>query len=408
MKKSFLIIGLVLILAIGAFVTLQFANRKPTVPVARVARGVFEDTVTTNGRVEPSVWTSARAEREGLILTVPVTKGQQVAQGTPLAILDSREAQADLSTAQARIDEAKSLIATLESGGRQREIVEINEAVKQRRADQSRLEKEVAAAQRLLSKNAATRDEVRVLTDRLDALKLEISSLEAKKPVLVSPADLTSARARLREAEAAATLARRRIELSTVRSPIAGTIYQLDVKPGAYVAPGALIANIGNISTLKVLVYVDEPELGRVARNMPVSITWDALEGRKWTGHVDKLPSQVVPLGTRQVGEVECLIENSGGELLPGTNVNIKVLTRQQTGALLIPKEALRQLNGATGAYKVVDGKLQFVKLTLGTSNVTAAVVTGGLSEGDTIVLGPDAGLKDGLPVEVETSTPKG
>lgn len=408
MKRTFFLIVFVVLLIAGGVFTFQLASRKPTVPVARIALGPFEDQVTTNGRVEPSAWASARAEREGLILSVPVVKGQMVAKGAPLAVLDSREAQADLATAQARIEEARSLIATLEAGGRRRELVDIEESLKQRRADQARLEKELAAAQRLLAKNAATREEVRVLSDRLDALKLEIEAIAAKKPALVSPADLVSARARLREAESAATLARRRIELSTINAPVAGMVYQLDAKPGTYVAPGALIANVGTISSVKVLVYVDEPELGRVSRGMPVEITWDALEGRKWKGAVDKTPTQIIPLGTRQVGEVECLIDNSSGELLPGTNVNIHILTRQQANALLIPKEGLRQVNGVTGAYKLVDGKLQFVKVTLGASNVTNAIVTSGLSQGDMIVLGPDAGLHEGLAVDTEAPKPKG
>ena len=93
------LLGLLIVAAI--FVGWRMSGEIPRVPTYRVARGTFEDQVTTNGRVEPSDWASARAEREGLLITVPVVKGQQVAKGAPLAILDTKDAQADLSSANA-------------------------------------------------------------------------------------------------------------------------------------------------------------------------------------------------------------------------------------------------------------------------------------------------------------------
>src|SRR5208282_4928277 len=99
-----------------------------------------------------------------------------------------------------------------------------------------------------------------------------------------------------------------------------------------------------------------EPDLGRVARSMPVAITWDALPGKQWKGTVDRTPTQIVALGTRQVGEVLCLIDNREGELLPGTNVNVEILSKLVNGALTIPKEAIQHQDGQTGVF-VLNGQ---------------------------------------------------
>ena len=80
---------------------------------------------------------------------------------------------------------------------------------------------------------------------------------------------------------------------------------------------------IGKLERVRVNVYVDEPDLGRVTRGLPVSIAWDALPGRSWKGEVDKTPTQVEALGSRQVGQVICVIENPNRDLLPGTNVTL-------------------------------------------------------------------------------------
>ncbi|WP_031498544.1 efflux RND transporter periplasmic adaptor subunit [Bryobacter aggregatus] len=392
------LLGLLVILA--AVVAWQLNRETPRVPTQRLARGVFEDQVTTNGRVEPSEWASARAEREGLIIQVPVTKGQRVSKGTPLAILDSKDAQADLASAVARIEEARSSIQTLEDGGRKRDLVEIEEGLKQRQAEKSQAEKDLAVAERLAARNAGTQEDVRNLKDKIELITLQIAALNARRPALVGASDLVSAKARLREAQSAAELARRRIELSTVRSPGDGVVYQLDAKVGSYVNPGALVANVGEVSTLKVLVFVDEPELGRVHQNMPVSITWDALEGKTWRGHVDKVPTQIVPLGTRQVGEVECRIANANGDLLPGTNVNVTVQTRKQEGVLLVPKEAIRNRDGEAGVWVVQNGALHWKKVETGAGNITNAIVLQGLQEGEVVVLGPETNLKAGAKVK--------
>ena len=112
---------------------------------------------------------------------------------------------------------------------------------------------------------------------------------------------------------------------------------------------GDLIANVGRMDRLRVRVYVDEPELGRVAVGQPVTITWDALPGRQWHGQVDKKPITVQALGSRQVGEVICSIANDERALIPGTNVNAEIRTAVVENALVVPKETLR--HDSSGDY---------------------------------------------------------
>lgn len=394
MKRfGLLVLGLLIITIV--VVGWRFSSEIPHIPTHRMARGTFEDQLTTNGRLEPSEWASARAEREGLLVAVPVLKGQQVVKGATLAIFDAKDAQADLASATARVDEATATIKTLQSGGRRRDLVDIEESLKQRRAEKSQAEKDLAVAERLVARNAGTLDEVRSLKDKIELIQLQISGLDARRPALVGESELSSARARLREAQSAAELARRRIELSTVRSPASGVVYQLDAKVGTYVSPGALIANVGQVETLKVLVFVDEPELGRVSKGMPVTITWDALEAKRWTGKIEKIPTQVVALGTRQVGEVECRIDNPGAILLPGTNVNVIVQIRKQEGVLLVPKEAVRNRDGI-GVFILENGTLAWRKVEVAGGNITSSIVVSGLKEGDVVALGPEAVLKPG------------
>jgi len=134
---------------------------------------------------------------------------------------------------------------------------------------------------------------------------------------------------------------------------------------------------------------------------MPVVITWDALPERQWKGDVDKTATQVVALGTRQVGEVACVIQNPDRDLLPGTNVNVEIRAQAVANALTVPKEAVRRLAGQPGVYVLTDDHVAWKKVTLGIANITRVQVDG-VNEGDAIAVASDKPLKDGMQVTPE------
>ncbi len=150
------------------------------------------------------------------------------------------------------------------------------------------------------------------------------------------------------------------------------------------------------LDRVQVSVYVDEPELGRVSPGQPVTITWDALPGKEWTGSVGKMPASIETLGTRQVGEVICTIRNPGRELAPGANVNAAIRTAVAKDALVLPKEALRRDNEGSFVYVLQDGAIARRAVTTGTSSITRVEIASGLREGEPVALASDPPLAPG------------
>ena len=204
------------------------------------------------------------------------------------------------------------------------------------------------------------------------------------------------AQARLKEAQSALELTRRKIAETIIRAPMAGVLYSLPIRLGTYLNQGDLVASIGRLDRMRVRVYVDEPELGRVAVGLPVTISWSALPGKQWRGTVEQMPAQVAPLGTRQVGEVLCTIENPDEELKPGTNVDAEIRSSTVEGALTIPKEALRRESTGTGVFILQGETVAWRNVKTGISSVTRVQITEGLSEGDAVALPSERGLRAG------------
>src|ERR1700728_1388455 len=101
-----------------------------------------------------------------------------------------------------------------------------------------------------------------------------------------------------------------------------------------------------DLSKLQVRAYFDEPEIGDLKLNDPVSIDWAAKPDLKFHGHIIRLPSTIMTYGTRNVGEVLVSVDDSNGILLPNTNVTVTVITNQVHHALTVPREALHIESG--------------------------------------------------------------
>jgi multidrug efflux pump subunit AcrA (membrane-fusion protein) len=319
-----------------------------------------------------------------------------VARGTLLVELDARDARADVSSAEAAVSEARAELETIGQGGRSSARVEIDNALGRARMELEAAQRDYQTLQRLEEKQAATRQEAIEANRKVQQLQAEMQALERKRAVLVGPADRVVAEAKLREALAALEQAQARLERSLLRAPIAGIVYDLPARIGAYLNLGDVAAQVGDVKKLRVRVYVDEPELGRVAAGMAVTITWDAMPGRPWTGTVDKMPTQIVALGTRQVGEVICAIQNPDLLLLPGTNINAEIVSQVVENGVVIPKEAIRKDNGQTGVYLLRGERVEWRPIQLSASSVTRAAIRSGLAEGDEVALSTEATLRDG------------
>jgi HlyD family secretion protein len=396
-----LIVWLVVLagVAVAAWQIDKWKKQPPEVPFARVARETITSSVPTNGKIEPVTWAVARAERPGAVEEILIQRGQHVAKDAELLRLDSADARADRATAQSRIDQIHLELDTMSKGGKAADLAEIASQLEKARLDLGAAQREYDSEVRLQAKQAATAYEVNAAKKRLDDVTLQIKTLQDKKATLVTPSDRASAEARLREAESAFNLAGERIKQSVVRAPVEGEIYQFDLKPGAYLNAGDAVAYLGRLDRVRVTVYVDERDLGRVRKGMPVKITWDALPKREWKGSVDRTPTQIVPLGTRQVGEVVCLIENPDRDLLPGTNVNAEIRSESIDNALTIPREAVLRELGQAGVYTLEGDRLVWRTIMLGVNNVNRTQVDS-LKEGDAVALPTEKPLKDGMIVK--------
>lgn len=397
MKKLWFLLAIPVLLLIWWVV--DMAQSAPAVHYATVKRETIESVVSTNGKLEPEDFAEARAEISGVVNQVSVERGQQVQQGAPLVILDSASEQAAVDTARAQLAEARAEESAARNGGKLSARTDYEERLKSAQLALANAQRRKESFDRLYAKQAATKEEKLAADAELANAQQQVNAIAANQKALVSPSDRTTTEAKLQDARAGLELAQHRLSLTTIRSPVAGTVYQFDLKKGTFLQVGDLVARIGNLDQMRVRVYVDEPDLGRVALNMPVTITWQARSGQVWHGHVTQTPTEVTALQSRQVGVVTCIIENPNHDLLPGTNIDANIISKVVQNVLSIPKQALQTTASGAGVWKLTGNTIQWQTVTAGVSNIADVEIKSGLTEGDRVVLPSDATLENGMRV---------
>jgi HlyD family secretion protein len=158
-----------------------------------------------------------------------------------------------------------------------------------------------------------------------------------------------------------------------------------------------------DLCKLRVRAYFDEPEIGDLQLNDPVTIVWDAKPDLKFHGRIIRLPSNIIVYGTRSVGEVLVSIEDSNGVLLPNTTVVVTVIIQEVRNALTVPREALHVEGGRDYVYVVSGGTLHRAAVQIGAINLTLVQILSGLKEHTVVALGATNGapISEGVPVRI-------
>jgi HlyD family secretion protein len=406
-KRNWTIALLAIALLILLAVLLSRHGHAPRVQLSGVTREDLISAITSNGKVEPVSPFTARAEFPAFVLEVKATEGQAVHRGQVILTLDDTDIRAQLSQARADLLAAKTDLQNGRTGGPPDEVAQLQGNIVNAQTQVANLERTEQALKQLLAKQAATQDEVAQNEAALATARSNLLTLEQKKAALSqrSAVSVESAGLRLTQAQDQAIALERRAKSATVVAETDGTLYSLPVRKGDFVKVGDILAEMADLRQVRVRAFVDEPDLGSLATHQTVQVTWDAMPNRSWTGKIEQVPKQVVPRGSRSVGEVICSIDNDKLELLPNTNVEVRILVHELHAVLVIPRGAVNFDNGEHFVFVVKNGVVSRRTVRIGIASADKYELISGVSPSDQVVVRTESELQDGM--KVRTSEAK-
>ncbi len=396
------------VIAAAVLIPIFFRRTPLSVHVTTVERGPIRSLVSTNGKVEPleNSYFEAHAPVATVVKRLLVKEGDHVRKGQLLLQLDDANIRSQAAHAQAQMSAAQSDQTDVSTGGTHEEVLTLDAQLVKARSERDAAQRSLDAYHRLQQQGAAAPAEVKQAEDRLHRAQADLTLLEQKQKDRYSSPEIAKVHALNSEAQAAYAAAEDALSKSSVRAPFDGIVYSLPVKQGAYVQAGDLLLQEADLTRVQVRLFVDEPDIGRLAPGQKVEVTWDALPGHTWNGLLSAVPATVKLRGARNVGEAICVLDNRDLRLLPNINVGVTVVTAEHTGVLTLQREALRIDDTKPNiyyVYEVVDGRLRRREVEISLQNLTRVEITAGLPDNAVVALTADGSkpLSDGAPVKV-------
>jgi HlyD family secretion protein len=400
-----------------AYFLVSVIGRKPAAKISAMTptRKNLVSSISSNGKVEPVSPYVMRAQLDTFVKKIYVTEGQKVKHGQLLLELNVKEVSAQLAEMRAKLLRVQDDLRAAKAGGKADEAAKVNGDLSKAEAQLDRVQRTHDSLTRLAAEQAATKEDLAANQLALSNAKAEVTRLLAVKQEFDRQASLDVERGELQVQQTLSEMAALEDKVNDGRivAPVDGTLYSLGrnaasvpLKAGDYVKVGDLLAEMADLHKVRVRAFIDEPDLGALERDQPVIITWDAFPNRSWVGKTEVIPKQVVPHGTRSVGELLCGVNNDNLELLPNINVNVRINSKERTNVLAVPRGAVESEGGHRYVFVVRPNQLgkstlEKREIRVGIADATSYEVVSGLEEGERVALPGDTDLRDGMAVQV-------
>jgi membrane fusion protein, multidrug efflux system len=297
-----------------------------------------------------------RPKVEGFLLAQFYSEGSYVKKGKPLFQLDKRQAQAAVQQAQGGLERARASLAQA-----QIDVKRYTPLVAQRAVSQAELDK----AQSM--ERAAT------------------AEVDADQAVLDN--------------------AKLNLTWTTVTSPISGIAGISKVGIGDLMTPTTVMTTISTVDPINIDFSISEQDYLRFAREKSGQAAGRSLQLILGDGTVFPQRGRAL-LVNREVdsrtGSIQVRAEfpNPGNVLRPGQYARIRAVTEVHKGALLVPQQAVSELQGVYQVGVVnAEHKVTIKTVKLGPQFADQWLVESGLQEGDSVVVDGLQRVKDGMTV---------
>ena len=419
-KKTWLIAtGAVIAVGYGGYRILASRGSGPSAPLETVtaAPGVFEAAVEASGSLAAAQSVPLAFTAGGRVAEVLVKIGDTVVAGQPLALLDTSDlmlqvkaAEANQRTSESGLGAQRAGLASQGAGPTQLEIdlakVNVDKAKDSRWGVQAIRDSTCGKEKPFFEQAACDQADANVLAAE-DSVR--IAELQYEQ-TLIAPGDvdLRQAREQVRQAEgqvagAAVQVEQARLEVqqAALVSPITGTVTQLALEAGQQVGGGQTALTVSDLARLEIGINLDETDVSRVSVGQAAQITLDAFRGEALTGELTNIAPAADASSGVPLYLVTVSLEPGKLPLRPGMTAEVRIVTEQEAGVIVIPLRAVQSQGDQTVVRLLPLGATAPVSVTvrLGRSNDTDVVVSQGIKAGDIVVVGDgqvDAGSGGG------------
>lgn len=387
-KKLLIVVGIIVLAVAIPLVQARISGgTKVKVQVEKLEPRSIQASVLASGRLVYEQQAKLTTEEIGRVTAIYVAEGDHVKKGQLVLQIDDQ---------------------------RLRAAVEQNDAAQ-------RVQEIAIQRQQLTVENLRTQwERMRGLHEKklIDDDKFETAS----KNLDIAQVDLASSRENLSQYRAQLVQAKDRLSKTSVYSPMDGTVTTLDIKVGETAIssstniPGSNLMTIANPDSMLAEVNVDEADIANIEPGERARVYAIAFPDTAVEGSVGSIAVSAKVAEGRQGLSFAVkikLTDTKGVNLRPGMSCRAEVFAATRERVLATPIQAIRVeedlTQKSTKRYIFVErsGLAKRIEVSAGLSDDTYQEITSGVTEGDSVITGPDRvlrALKDGDRVVVTGS----
>ena len=315
--------GVVLALAVGAWLLLKPKTDVTPYRMAEVTRGDVTSSVSASGTLQALVTVDVGSQISGQIKDINVDFNDKVKKGQVLATIDPQ-------TYTSRVRQGQAQVAAST-------------------AQRNQAQAQAAVAMANYNRTKSLFDKGFVSQAQVDA---DLAAYKATQAIVASAA--------AQIASSQAGLASNQVDLSrtTITAPIDGIVIDRKIQVGNTVAASlqapVLFTIAQDLSQLQANISVGEADIGQLREDQTVNFTVDAFPDDSFTGTVTQVRKQ--PTTAQNVTSYVVIAQaaNPDMKLLPGMTANADIVLQERRNVLKVPTAALRwkpaDAPGAVGA----------------------------------------------------------
>jgi RND family efflux transporter MFP subunit len=384
-----LIFGLLLLVVgggVAGFMTRAPRVRVQTAKVREMVSGAAsaqgpQTVLNASGYVKARRAATVSSKVMGKVTEVLIEEGMKVEEGQVLARLDDSNVKAGLRLAEARVESARKmkdeLLPSLDFARKESvRFQELRDSNAVSQSDKSRAESSVTEYEARIERLSA---DIEVAARQVDDWKQQVADM-------------------------------------VICAPFAGVITTKDAQPGEIISPmssgGFTRTGIGTVvdmSSLEIEVDVNESYINRVKPGLPAEATLDAYSD--W-----RIPCKVIaiiPTADRQKATVKVRIgfDQPDARIFPEMGVKVAFQTAAVSPSapvsapvrrLVIPAKAVQKVGERSIVWVVKNERVERRAITAGAAEGDELSIASGLTLGESVLLNPPPGLKEGDSVKVD------
>ncbi|HEV8132826.1 MAG TPA: efflux RND transporter periplasmic adaptor subunit [Acidobacteriota bacterium] len=414
-KKTLLVLSILVVL--GVFGYLYIFSTPKTVSAAEVkietgGSSEGETTLTVSGYVVAHHKIAVGCKVMGRVAWIGVEKGDKVSQRQVLVRLEDDEYRAQVNQARANLSAAQARLDQLRAGSRPQEKLQSKAAVARAQADLKNAEQEYGRMEQLYRSGVVSKAELDRATAQRDVAQAQLESARQASTITeIGPRveEIHAAEAQLKQTRAALDYAETQLASTVIRAPVSGTVLQRMVERGEMVTPSAFgesgartsVVSLADLNDLQIELDISQTDFARLKMGQRAEIIPEAYPNLRYRGYIAEIAPQADR--AKSTVQVKVKVENPDEQLRPEMNARVNFLAETKPGRrseslrrVMVPKIAVIHQGSNDFVFVIRNGKVEQRVVRLGGESGDYAYVLEGLSGGESVAVKGADKLQDG------------